>query len=244
VYLGYGQRQGGVLQILDREKLIRGPREQTLESLLYPQVSRHELPPNATANMLSPLPGMDIGEFRLQTEGRRRDFVAVTGRSVFKECHEARQMVWFVDVTAELRSYGVSTWTVPEASGHFCTVGGRFGAQSANENFPPVFAWRLLFIAHMNAGVRALDIRDPFRPREVAHYIPAMTKRTVVIPTPPVFGSPPASELEDKPAVQTTHAEVDGRGYIYTVDRAGTGMHIVELTGPARAIADWSAAAK
>ena len=31
--------------------------------------------------------------------------------------------------------------------------------------------------------------------------------------------------------------ETDDRGYIYVVDRANTGMHIVELTGEARAIA-------
>jgi len=38
--------------------------------------------------------------------------------------------------------------------------------------------------------------------------------------------------------------EVDDRGYIYAVDRANTGMHILALTGPARQIADFSQAAK
>jgi hypothetical protein len=31
--------------------------------------------------------------------------------------------------------------------------------------------------------------------------------------------------------------ETDDRGYIYIVDRANTGMHILELTGDARAVA-------
>jgi hypothetical protein len=31
--------------------------------------------------------------------------------------------------------------------------------------------------------------------------------------------------------------ETDERGYIYIVDRANTGLHILELTGPARAVA-------
>ena len=31
--------------------------------------------------------------------------------------------------------------------------------------------------------------------------------------------------------------ETDDRGYIYVVDRANTGVHILELTGEARAIA-------
>ena len=35
-------------------------------------------------------------------------------------------------------------------------------------------------------------------------------------------------------AFQTNNVEVDGRGYIYIVDRADTGMHVLELTGTAR----------
>jgi hypothetical protein len=33
---------------------------------------------------------------------------------------------------------------------------------------------------------------------------------------------------------------VDDRGFIYLADRADTGLHIVELTGPARAIANFT----
>jgi hypothetical protein len=38
--------------------------------------------------------------------------------------------------------------------------------------------------------------------------------------------------------------EVDDRGYIYAVDRANTGMHILELSGSARQAADFSKAAR
>jgi hypothetical protein len=40
-----------------------------------------------------------------------------------------------------------------------------------------------------------------------------------------------------KVAIQSNNAETDDRGYIYLVDRANTGMHILELTGEARATA-------
>ena len=40
-----------------------------------------------------------------------------------------------------------------------------------------------------------------------------------------------------KVAIQTNNLETDDRGYIYIVDRANTGMHILEMTGPARAVA-------
>ena len=103
-------------------------------------------------------------------------------------------------------------------------------------------AW--VAIHSKDANVRVLDVRDPFSPKEVAFYIPAMNANTVVLQTP--VGQAvklPYTEAADRRAIQTNNAEVDERGYIYIVDRANTGMHILELTGPARAIANWKAAA-
>ena len=34
VYFGYGTNKGGVMQIVDREKLLNGPKEPTAENLL------------------------------------------------------------------------------------------------------------------------------------------------------------------------------------------------------------------
>ena len=36
--------------------------------------------------------------------------------------------------------------------------------------------------------------------------------------------------------IRTNSVDLDSRGYIYAVDRDGSGLHIVELTGEARAI--------
>lgn len=36
---------------------------------------------------------------------------------------------------------------------------------------------------------------------------------------------------------KANNVETDERGYIYVVDRANTGLHILEVTGSARAIA-------
>jgi hypothetical protein len=40
-----------------------------------------------------------------------------------------------------------------------------------------------------------------------------------------------------KTTIQTNNVETDERAYIYAVDRANTGLHILELTGEARAAA-------
>jgi hypothetical protein len=39
-----------------------------------------------------------------------------------------------------------------------------------------------------------------------------------------------------KRAIQTNNNDIDDRGLIYALDRSGTGLHIIELTGEAKAI--------
>jgi hypothetical protein len=120
---------------------------------------------------------------------------------------------------------------VPGQSADFCARGGRFGTHSSNENFTPIYYKRVLFLAHFNAGVRAIDIRDPFNPKEIGFYIPAITSKT----DKRCVGT--GADQRCQVAIQTNNVEVDDRGYIYAIDRANTGMHILELTGAARKVA-------
>lgn len=212
VYFGYGTSSYGILQIVDRDKLLRGPKEPTPENLLYPQLGRLDLGPDAGAHTAFPLLGM------AGAGASSRDYVVVTAESLADACREPRQKAWFVDVSDEARPRIVADWTVAEASGNFCSRGGRFGTHSSNESFTPVYYRRIVFFAHFNAGVRAVDVRDPLHPREVGYYLPAPAANTAGV-------------------IQTNNVEVDDRGYIYITDRAGAGLHILELTGAARAIA-------
>jgi len=231
VYFGYGTNRNGMVQIVDRKKLLEGPPDPTPANLLYPEIGRLVLPPNVGAHTAFPLLKMAVTEFAHDKEGGMRDFVAVVDESLVNECQEPRQMLWIADITSESRPFGVASFTVPEASGDFCTRGGRFGTHSSNENFTPIYYKRILFLAYFNAGVRAVDIRDPYHPREVAYFIPAITEKT----------EPRCIKIDGtercKVAIQTNNVEVDDRGYIYIVDRANTGLHILELTGEARRIA-------
>ena len=231
VYFGYGTNKGGILQIVDRDKLINGPKEPTPDNLRLPEISRLNLSAFNGAHTTFPLRGMPIAEFARDKDGNSRDIVMIVDEAILNECNEPRQMVWFADVSVESRPMMISSYTVAEASGSFCERGGRFGAHSSNESMAPVYYKKMAFIAFFNAGVRALDIRDPYHPTEVGYFIPSITaatdKRCVTI------------EGKDrcKVAIQTNNVETDERGYVYIVDRANTGLHILELTGAARGVA-------
>jgi hypothetical protein len=237
VYFAWGSGDRGVLQIVDRSKLLNGPKDPTPENLLYPQISRLDLPPTQGSHTAFPLLGVDVAEFANDKADPKHDFIVLTGEEQEFNCRQPRQWTFMVDVTNEATPMGVSSWFVPEKSGNYCSRGGRFGAHSSNENMTPIYYKRLMFFSYFNAGVRVVDVRDPYHPTEVASYIPAINKNTesrcVTIGGNPVC----------KTVVQTNNAEVDDRGYIYIVDRANTGLHILDLTGPARAIADFSKAA-
>ncbi|MFI5002637.1 MAG: LVIVD repeat-containing protein [Reyranellales bacterium] len=228
VYFGYGTNKGGVVQIVDRDKLLNGPAAPTPDNLRAPEISRLLMSAWNGAHTTFPMLQMPIAEFAHDKDGGKRDIVMIVDEAILNECNEARQMVWFADVSIESRPTMISSWTVPEASGNFCQRGGRFGSHSSNESIAPVYYGKMTFIAFFNAGVRALDIRDPYHPKEVGYFIPPITdktdKRCVKV----------AGQDRCKVAIQTNNVETDDRGFIYIVDRANTGMHILELTGEAR----------
>ena len=231
IFFGYGTDKGGILQIVDRDKLLHGPAAPTPENLRYPEIGRLTMTSSNGAHTTFPMPQMPIPEFANDKEGSTRDIVMIVDEAIANECGEPRQMVWFADVSIENRPMMISNYTVAERSGHFCERGGRFGSHSSNESMEPVFYKKMAFISFFNAGVRALDIRDPYSPKEVGYFIPAITeatdKRCVTVDNQP----------RCKVAIQTNNVETDGRGYIYIVDRANTGRDILELTGSARAVA-------
>ncbi len=231
VYFGYGTNQNGILQIIDRDKLLNGPEAPTPENLRGPEVGRLELSPWVGAHTTFPMPAMPISEFASDKVGGTRDIVMIVDEALRNECQEARQMVWFADTTIETRPMVVSSYTVHEASGHFCERGGRFGAHSSSESMAPVFYKKLAFVTFFNAGVRAIDIRNPYEPREVGYFIPAVTPSTD--PRCVEIGK----EKRCKTVIQSNNVETDERGYVYVVDRANTGLHILEVTGEARQIA-------
>src|SRR3954465_13420041 len=75
VYFGYGTNKGGVLQIVDREKLLKGPKEPTPDNLRYPVIGQLELMPLNGVHTAFPLGKMKIKEFAADKVGAEREIV-------------------------------------------------------------------------------------------------------------------------------------------------------------------------
>jgi hypothetical protein len=233
--MAYGTSSAGVIQIVDLDKLLNGdpnsadPFAPTRDNLLYPEIGRLDLSPAWGAHTTFPVLGQNIADWNTNTRGQTRDFLVVTSEATQNECQEFRHLTFMVDITTESRPFSVATFEVPERSGNFCSRGGRFGPHATSESMAPPFYGKIIFVSYFNAGVRAVDIRDPFNPREVGYFIPSVTDKTDMRCVS-VDGSD-----QCKVAIQTNNVEYDERGNVYIVDRANTGMHVLRLSGQAAA---------
>ncbi len=236
IYVGYGSGNDGTLQILDRDKFLNGdpeaedPLAPTPENLLYPEISRLDMPSYWGVHTAKPMLGVEIPDYGDDAEYSVRDFLIVPseagGGGMY--CRGVRDVVFFIDITQEDKPYSVSTYQATANPGDFCGRGGRFGPHSVHDEFHVDFDRTLAVFSYFNAGIRAVDVRNPFEPVEVGYYIPETTENTIEL----------CAEVDGvercDAAIQTNNVNIDDRGYVYAVDRSHTGLHILELTGEAR----------
>jgi hypothetical protein len=223
VYCGHGTSSDGVVVILDRDKLLHGPSAPTPANLAYPVIAQQNTPSFMGAHTTFPQLDFTVPEFAKDANLKVRDIMVMVNEAGGNECKgSTRQLVYILDITDEANPFAVASYQVPEASGDFCSRGGRFGSHASNENINSPFNKKIVFVSWFNAGVRAIDIRDPYTPKEAGYFIPTTNSNT--------FAN------GGKFVIQTNNVEVDDRGYIYIVDRAGSGMHILRLTGDAAQI--------
>ncbi len=124
----------------------------------------------------------------------------------------------------------------------FCNQGGRFCAHASSELFYPAYYGRLAIISWFAGGVRVFDMRNPDDARAIAYFIPAPNDTGCGPQGGPSSGpgctfANTGRDNHSVHAIQTNNVELDDRGFIYIADRAGTGMHILKLTGEAAAAA-------
>ena len=242
VYFAYGVGSNGVMQIVDRDKLLPPPFGQTgvacgvnCTDYSTAELGRLIMNPDNGAHTSWPLGEFTVPDFVTNTgnddDNTTRDIVVVVSEAGGAFCNQFRHLTFMTDVTDEGRPQSVSTFQVPAASDGFCNRGGRFGPHATNEEFGPPFYQKIVFLSYFNAGVRAFDVRDPYKPEEVAFFIPVITPDTD-LRCGPFQGNPNVCAQ----VIQTNNVATDNRGFIYIVDRANTGVHILRLTGNALAI--------
>ena len=238
MYIGYGSGNDGTLQILDKDKFLNGdpgtedPFAPTPENLLYPQISRLDMPSYWGVHTAKPMLGVEIPNPGVEGGVEVRDFLIVPseagGGATY--CRGERDVVFMIDITEPGKPYPVSSYQASDEPGGFCGRGGRFGPHSVHDEFHPAFDRTLAVFSYFNAGVRAVDIRNPFSPVEIGYYVPETTEATIEL-----CATVGGQETCDA-AIQTNNVNIDDRGYIFAVDRSHTGLHIVELTGDAAAL--------
>ncbi len=118
--------------------------------------------------------------------------------------------------------FPVDTWQVPD--GDFCERGGRFGPHQFNETINSQlnpFADKIAYFAYFNAGVRAVDISDPYDMEEVGYCVPRATDGT--------HGINQAGQDAGELVIQINDVDTDYRGLVYATDRVGSGFFILKL---------------
>lgn len=120
------------------------------------------------------------------------------------------QFMWIIDIRDETNPVPIATF-IPDRD-RYLDRGKRFGAHNILEYKPGKNPWPdIIFLTYFNAGLRAVDVSDPFHPVEVGHFVPEMN-----------FG---------QPCCQSNDIGMDEEGRLYLIDRNGAGMHILEYTG-------------
>ena len=141
-----------------------------------------------------------------------RDLMLVTQEAVRLGGEDYPKLMWMMDIRDETNPIIISTLPMPDTDDFFNRP-GRFGAHNVYENQPGstcFFSDNLIFATLFNAGVRVYDTTDPFRPEEVAYFVPDIPEGA------------PSNGIND--------VYVDENGIMYVVDRLKGGLYILELT--------------
>src|SRR5712671_6887601 len=190
VYAAYGTGANGVIQILDREKLLtafENPKKPTTEEMLAPQVGYLTMSPDQGAHTTFPIFSEPIPGFQGHAALKNRDLLIVPSESARGDhCspgpngdRAGPHLAFMVDISNEATPWPISTFRVPENPGDYCGRGGRFGTHAVAESFYQPYYGKIAIFSWFNAGTRVFDIRDPFAVQEVAYFIPAPNKNTM-----------------------------------------------------------------
>jgi hypothetical protein len=149
-----------------------------------------------------------------------RSLAIVADESNADYCAKGVFYTWVLDVRQDENPVPIATFPTPTEPSYldYCAT-GNFGPHNLHENRPEAFVSEdSIFATYHNAGVRVFDIRDQYRPEEIAYWVPPAPSR-LVDPRPNVAL-----------AAATCDCYVTRDGLIFTTDW-NAGMHVLEYRG-------------
>ena len=260
LYLAYGVGDNGVLQILDRKKLLPPPHgtwiqtvdnadRPTVADLREPQTARLDMSNDQGGHTSFPVFGLKPKSYHQGpptqgfTEYLTRDIVVLASESTADRCQEAPHWSFIVDVTIE-NSKAASAGPPPLAARQnpwqgpmvlsTMWVDPRAGEKYPRGNYCTRGA---------RYGVHSSEenFYNPYYGRLtfIAYFTGGVRVWDIREPQGPVevgFYVPESNALTDPDGYMTNNLEVEDRGYILAVDRNGAGFDILELHGKAKKI--------
>lgn len=147
-----------------------------------------------------------------------RNLLVVADEAVADAEEDGRKRTWVFDIREPANPISIATFPTP-AEADYRAKGAHFGPHNLHENRPGSFvSSTLIFATWQNAGVCAIDISDPYAPKETGALVPAAPTR--MIDRRP--GRPPV--------IQTADVFVEASGLIYVTDY-NAGLSIIEFDG-------------
>jgi hypothetical protein len=250
IYAAWGVGDDGVLQILDRKKLLPPPNgtwnglnpdRPTEQDLLDPLAGILYMSPDQGGHTSFPVFGLMPKSYQNFTEFKTRDIVLLASESTADKCEEAPHWSFVVDVTVENSKTSPPgtrvepyVWQGPMVLSTMW-VDPRLGEKYPRGNYCTRGA---------RYGVHSSEenFNNPFYPRVtfLAYFTGGVRAWDIREPQGPkeiAFYVPESNANTTQPdGYMTNNLEVDNRGNIYATDRNGSGLDILQLRGDARRI--------
>ncbi len=140
-----------------------------------------------------------------------RELLVVSEEAIptLSDCEDWPKLVWIADASVETNPVIISS--LPMDKEEFRKRPGGYGAHNIHENLPvptSLVSSDFVYCAFFNGGLRVHDISNPFRPEEVAYFVPQVP--------------------EGAPYNSVNDVYVDENQLIYAVDRVKGGLYILE----------------
>jgi hypothetical protein len=252
IYLAWGVGDDGILQIVDRKKLLPGgryggtwdgarPDNPTEADLLAPQAGILYMSPDQGGHTSMPVFGLAPKSYDKFIEFKTRDIVLLASEATSNKCQEAPHWSFVVDVSVENSKTAPpgtkveqNPWQGPMILSTM-SVDPRAGEKYPRGNYCDRGA---RFGVHSSEE----NFHNPYYGRVtfLAYFTGGVRAWDIREPQAPVevgFYVPESNANTVQPdGYMTNNVEVDNRGYVIVVDRNGSGLDILELRGRAKKI--------